>query len=151
MESKTLHWKNKQFTAAFIFRCTLDMRHIWSHLYIVYSFHKSLNKNKNTISLLLSLNDIWDKCRLNWQNVFEKIKILVCRKWSKIRSRSSLGPKENVKNHFHSFLVNFRPKHFFEKKSPKIFSKIAKNTFFFKFELWVLGRKWPIIGRKVAD
>ena len=81
---------------------------------------------------------------------FEKIKILVCRKWSKIECQSSLGPKEDVKNHFHSFHGDFRPKQFFEKKSSKIFSKIAKNTIFLKFELWVFGRKWSIFGRKAS-
>ena len=41
---------------------------------------------------------------------FEKIKILFCQKWSKIRLQSALEPKEDVKINFHLFLGDFRPK-----------------------------------------
>ena len=37
------------------------------------------------------------------------------------------------------------------KKSFKIFSKMAKNPKIFKFQMWVSGQKWPIFGRNVAD
>ena len=57
--------------------------------------------------------------------LLKKTKILVCRKWSKIRCLSSLGsvPKEDVKNHFHSFQGDFGHKVFFEKKVPKYSQK----------------------------
>ena len=81
----------------------------------------------------------------------QKVKILNGQKSSKNGCRPSLGSKEAQKHHLKSFLGNFGPNSDFEKKSPEKYPKIAKNAIFSKFQMWVFGRFWPIIGRNVAD
>ena len=97
------------------------------------------------------LNHYWFKRRFKLTKIFKKSKFQFLKIYPKMDLDNLQDLKKLRKIIFSHFWLILDPNLILKKKSSQICLAMLKKAIFLKFQLWVFGRYWPIIGRNVAD